>query len=77
MIEQDHRDVKSRIAPLFGFKIVKRAAVTISGIQLLHRIRKGQFAFDRLGVQGQAAPAIGAKGGAGLYHSAARATPAP
>jgi hypothetical protein len=43
---------------MLGFKIFKRAAVTISGIELLHRIRKGQFALDRLGVQGQAAPAI-------------------
>jgi transposase-like protein len=58
MIEQDHRGIKSRIAPMFGFKIFKRAAETISGIELLHRIRKGQFTLDRLGVQGQAAPAI-------------------
>jgi transposase-like protein len=58
MIEQDHRGVKSRIAPMLGFKIFKRAAVTIAGIELLHRIRKGQFDLCRLGVQGQAAPAI-------------------
>jgi hypothetical protein len=43
---------------MIGFKIFKRAAVTIAGIELLHRIRKGQVALDRLGVQGQAAPAI-------------------
>ena len=58
MIEQDHRGVKSRIAPMLGFKVLKRAAATISGIELLRRICKGQFALDRLGVQGQAAPAI-------------------
>src|SRR5271168_3343924 len=58
MIEQDHRGVKSRIGPMLGFKIFKRAAVTIAGIELLHRIRKGQFALSRLGVQGQTAPAI-------------------
>jgi transposase-like protein len=58
MIEQDHRSVKSRIAPMLGFKVFKRAAVTIAGIELLHRIRKGQFVLDHLGVQGQAAPAI-------------------
>jgi transposase-like protein len=58
MIEQDHRGVKSRIAPMLGFKVFKRAAATISGIELLHGIRKGQFALDRSGVQGQAAPAI-------------------
>jgi transposase-like protein len=58
MIEQDHRGVKSRIAPMLGFKVFKRAAVTIAGIELLQRICKGQFVLDHLGVQGQAAPAI-------------------
>ena len=50
--------MKSRIAPMLGFKVFKRAAVTIAGIELLHRIRKEQFVLDRLGVQGLAAPAI-------------------
>jgi transposase-like protein len=58
MIEQDHRGVKSRIAPMLGFKIFKRAALTIAGIELLHRIRKGQFDLGSLGVQGQIAPTI-------------------
>ena len=51
MIEQDHRSVKSHIMPMLGFKTFKHAAVTIAGIQLLHRIRKGQFDLGRLGVQ--------------------------
>lgn len=58
MIEQDHRRVKSRIFPVLGFKVFKRAAVTIASIELLHRIRKGQFELDQFGVQRQAAPAI-------------------
>ena len=58
MVEQDHRGVKSRIKPMLGFKFFDRAAVTITGIELLHRIRKGQFALGRLGVQGRAAPAV-------------------
>jgi hypothetical protein len=29
------------MAPMLGFKIFKRAVVTIAGIELLHRIRKG------------------------------------
>jgi transposase-like protein len=58
MIEQDHRGIKSRIAPMLGFKIFKHAAVPIAGIELLHRIRKGQFDLGRLGVQGKTAPAI-------------------
>jgi hypothetical protein len=36
----------------------KKAAITIAGIELMHRIRKGQFALARLGVQGQAAPSV-------------------
>jgi transposase-like protein len=58
MIEQDHRSVKSRIVPMLGFKVFKRGAVTIAGIEPLHRIRKGQFDLGRLGVQGQAASTI-------------------
>ena len=55
MTEQDHRNVKSR--PMLGFKVFENAAVTIAGIEFMHRIRKGQFALRRLGVQGLAAPA--------------------
>jgi hypothetical protein len=36
---------------------VSTPAVTIAGIELMHRIRKGQFGLGRLGVQGRAAPA--------------------
>jgi transposase-like protein len=58
MIEQDHRGVKSRITPMLGFKVFKRAIATIAGIELLQRIRKGQFVLNHLGAQGQAAPTI-------------------
>ena len=58
MVEQDHRGVKSRIKPMLGFKVFDRAAVTIAGVELLHRIRKGQFNLGRLHTAGQAAPAI-------------------
>jgi len=58
MVEQDHRGVKSRIKPMLGFKFFDRAAVTITGIELLHRIRKGQFNLGRLRLHGQAAPEI-------------------
>jgi transposase-like protein len=58
MIEQDHRNVKLRIATMLGFKHFKCAAVTIAGIELLHRIRKGQFSLRRLRLQGQAAPVV-------------------
>ncbi len=58
IIEQDHRGIKSRIRPMLGFKSYESATVTIAGIELLHRIRKGQFALDRLRLKGRAAPAI-------------------
>src|ERR1700738_1668955 len=58
LVEQDHRGVKQRIAVMLGFKEFGNAAITIAGIELLHRIRKGQFRLGRLGVQGQAAPAV-------------------
>jgi transposase-like protein len=41
--------VKQRIAVMLGFKRFRNAAITIAGIELLHRIRKGQFRLGRLG----------------------------
>src|ERR1700691_1728522 len=58
LIEQDHRSVKLRIAPMLGFKGFATAAITIAGIELMHRIRKGQFGLGRLAVQGRLAPAV-------------------
>jgi len=43
LIEQDHRRVKQRIYPMLGFKNFRNAAVAISGIELVQKIRKGQF----------------------------------
>ena len=43
VIEQDHRNIKSRTNAMQGFKRFRPAAVTIAGIELAHRIRKGQF----------------------------------
>ena len=36
----------------------RNARITIAGIELMHRIRKGQFRLSRLGVKGKAAPAV-------------------
>ena len=58
LIEQDHRGVKQRIATMLGFKGFATAAITIAGIELMHRIRKGQFGLGRLGIQGRLAPAV-------------------
>jgi transposase-like protein len=61
LIEQDHRGVKQRIAVMLGrlaSRVFRNAAITIAGIELLQRIRKGQFRLGRLDVEGRAAPAI-------------------
>jgi len=43
VIEQDHRRVKQRVRPMLGFKRFAHAAITISGIELVHQIKKQQF----------------------------------
>jgi hypothetical protein len=43
IVEQDHRAIKRRCAPMLGLKSFSTAAVTLSGIELAHRIRKRQF----------------------------------
>jgi DDE domain len=40
LIEQDHRSIKLRLGPMLGFKRFRRAATTIAGIELMHRIRR-------------------------------------
>jgi transposase-like protein len=43
VVEQDHRAIKRRCASMLGMKSFRTAAVTLSGIELAHRIRKRQF----------------------------------
>ena len=56
LIEQDHRSIKLRLGPMLGFKRFRRASITIAGIELMHRIRKGQFALGTLRALGKTAP---------------------
>ncbi len=58
LIEQDHRDEKQRIAVMLGFKGFRHAAITLAGIELMHRIRTDQFGLRRLSVQGRTASAV-------------------
>jgi transposase-like protein len=51
LIEQDHRSIKLRLGPMLGFKNFRRAATTIAGIELIHRIRKGQFKLGKLRIK--------------------------
>jgi transposase-like protein len=43
LIEQDHRKVKQRCYPMLWFKTFGNAKVTLSGIELANKIKKGQF----------------------------------
>ncbi len=43
IIEQDHRRVKQRVRPMLGFKRFAHAAIAISGIELVHQLRKRPF----------------------------------
>jgi transposase-like protein len=46
IVEQDHRAIKRWCASMLGFKTFRTAALTLSGIELAHRIRKRQFRVD-------------------------------
>jgi putative transposase len=41
-IEQDHRAIKRRIRPMLGFKSMVSARVILSGIEMVHMMRKEQ-----------------------------------
>jgi putative transposase len=43
IVEQDHRAIKRVTRPTLGFKLFRSAAATLSGIELMHMIRKGQL----------------------------------
>jgi transposase-like protein len=42
-VEQDHRSVKRLIHPMLGFHAFRSARVTLSGIEFMHMIKKGQM----------------------------------
>jgi transposase-like protein len=46
-IEQDHRAVKRRVRPMLGFKLVNSARAILSGIEMVHMMRKGQAKYAR------------------------------
>jgi transposase-like protein len=43
IVEQDHRAIKRRCAPMQGLKSFRTASITLAGVELAHRIRKRQF----------------------------------
>jgi hypothetical protein len=47
--QQDYRAIKRRCAAMVGgFKYFGSAAITLTGIELAHRIRKRRFSFGRV-----------------------------
>ncbi len=43
MVEQDHRRIKFRTAPMLGFKSFYNARRVLMGVELMQKIMKGQF----------------------------------
>lgn len=41
-IEQDHRRIKRRVRPMLGFKSFASANATLTGIEMIHMMRKRQ-----------------------------------
>jgi len=46
IVEQDHRAIKRATRPILNFKSFRSAGSVLAGIELIHMIRKGQFAID-------------------------------
>lgn len=46
ILEQDHRAIKRVTKPMLNFKSFRSAACVLAGIELMHMIRKDQFAID-------------------------------
>ena len=44
IVEQDHRAIKRVTKPMLNFKSFRSARCVLAGIELMHMIRKGQFA---------------------------------
>jgi len=47
IVEQDHRGVKRITRPMLGFKAFDAAQSTLTGIELMHMLRKGQLTGGR------------------------------
>lgn len=46
IVEQDHRAIKRMVRPMMGFKDFRCARIILSGIEIMHMIRKGQMKGD-------------------------------
>ncbi len=48
VVEQDHRAIKQRCAPMLGLKSFRSAAITLAGVELAHRVRKQQYLLPKV-----------------------------
>ena len=58
LFEQDHRTIKRCLGPMLGLKRFRCASITIAGIELTHRIKKGPFNLGKLRIRNKTAPVI-------------------
>ena len=47
IVEQDHRRVKFRVGPMLGFKSFRNAQIVLAGIELIQKLKKGQYGVPR------------------------------
>ena len=47
IVEQDHRRVKFRVSVMLGFKSFRNDRIVLAGIELIHKLKKGQFGVPR------------------------------
>ncbi|MDM5182162.1 IS6 family transposase, partial [Massilia sp. DJPM01] len=50
IVEQDHRAIKRVTKPMLNFKSFRAAGSVLAGIELMHMIRKNQFAIDAVDI---------------------------
>nr|WP_132457304.1 hypothetical protein [Paraburkholderia sp. BL8N3] len=58
LFEQDHRNIKPRTKVVLCFKPFRSAAPPNSRIELMHRIRKGQFNLATLDLKDTVTPSV-------------------
>ena len=47
IVEQDHRRVKFRVSAMLGFKTFENARIVLAGIELIQKLKKGQYGVPR------------------------------
>jgi len=58
LIEQDHRRVKQRVRPMLGVTRFAHATLTITGIELVHQMKKNQFDVSAIGTSQTRTPQV-------------------